>query len=204
VKTSLDAVPALTVKAALVPVLPEAVAAMVNEPVFVIVTLCGSSTPAVNVPDVTGLPVRAPVEVSDTVEVNDVTVLLFTSCAVILKLNAVPAVCVPIVPPPLFSTLKWSRAPGLTVAIVAKPVWLDPSVTVTVRLLPATVGVTLALVNTPAVNAADVPVTPAVPPNVTVEVKLVTVLLFVSFAVIVAIWNAVPAVCGEEMVEMAK
>jgi len=46
----------LTMNAALVPVLPEAVAVIVNEPVLVIVTLCGSSTPATKVPDVTGFP----------------------------------------------------------------------------------------------------------------------------------------------------
>jgi ABC-type polysaccharide/polyol phosphate export permease len=90
------------------------------------------------------------------------------------------------------------------VAIVAEPVWPDPSFTVTVRLLPALVGVTLALLNTPAVNAADVPVTPAVPPNVTVDMKLVTVLLFASCAVIVAMVNAVPAVLVPEIDEIAK
>ena len=76
--------------AALVPVLPEALAVIVNEPVLVIVTLCGSSTPATKFP-VTGLPVSVPVEVSDAVEVNEVTVLLLTSCAVMRRPNAVPA-----------------------------------------------------------------------------------------------------------------
>jgi hypothetical protein len=69
----------VTVNAELLPVFPEAVAVIVNEPVFVMVTLCGSSTPATKLPEVTGLPVRTPVEVNDAVEVNDVTVLLFTS-----------------------------------------------------------------------------------------------------------------------------
>jgi hypothetical protein len=79
VYTSFVAAPAFTVNAALVPVLLDAVDVIVNEPVFVMVTLCGSSTPPVKLPEVTGLPVRAPVEVNDAVEVNDVTVLLFTS-----------------------------------------------------------------------------------------------------------------------------
>jgi hypothetical protein len=54
------------------------------------------------------------------------------------------------------------------------------------------------------VKAADVPVTPAVPPKVTVEVKPGTVLLKVSWAVIVVIVKAVPAVCGELIGEIAK
>jgi hypothetical protein len=79
VNTSFVAAPGLTVKAALVPALLPFVAVIVNEPVFVIVTLCGSSTPATKFPEITGLPVSVPVEVRDAVEVNDVTVLLFTS-----------------------------------------------------------------------------------------------------------------------------
>jgi hypothetical protein len=106
VKANLAAAPGLTVNAVLVPVLAEAVAVIVNEPVLVILTLCGSSTPDVNAPEGTGLPVNAPLEVSDAVDVKDVTVLLFTSCAVMRRMNAVPAVCVPIVPPPDCSTLK--------------------------------------------------------------------------------------------------
>ena len=106
VKASFAAAPAFTVNALPVPLLLEAVAVIVNEPVFVIVTLCGSSTPATKLPEVTGLPVKAPVEVRDAVETNDVTVLLFTSCAVRRRLNAVPAIWVPIAPPPVFSTLK--------------------------------------------------------------------------------------------------
>jgi hypothetical protein len=97
-----------------------------------------------------------------------------------------------------------SQVPVAYTVTVAEPVWPDPSFTVTVKLLPATVGVTLAPLNTPEVNAADVPVTPAVPPNVTVEPKLVTVLPFGSCAVIVVMAKAVPAVCGDEMAEIAK
>jgi hypothetical protein len=73
-----------------------------------------------------------------------------------------------------------------------------------VKLLPATVGVTLTALNTPAVNAADVPVIPAVPLYATVDVKLVAVLLFASSAVMVMPVIAVPAVCGDEIAEIAK
>ena len=126
--------------------------------------------------------------------------LLLASCDCTVTLNAVPAV-------PVLGTVVYASfvaSPGLTVVIVAEPVWPDPSFTVTVKLLPATVGVTLALLNTPAVNAGDVPVTPAVPPYVTVEVKPVAVLLFASCAVIVAMVNAVPAVFVPEIAEITK
>jgi len=86
---------------------------------------------------------------------------------------------------------------------VAVPVLLEP-VTTKVLLAPAVVGVTLTLLNTPKVKAADVPVIPAVPLYATVETKLVTVLLFTSCAVSVIPVMAVPAVCGDEIVEMAK
>ena len=89
-------------------------------------------------------------------------------------------------------------------AIVAEPVWPDPSFTVTVNPLPATTAVTLALFNTPPLKVPDVPVTPAVPPNVTVPEKLVTVLLFTSCAVIVSMLNGTPAVCGDEIADTAK
>ena len=85
-------------------------------PLLVIVALCGSRTPAVKLPEVSGLPVRIPFEVSTTVPVKD-AVALFTSWAVTLMLNAVPAVCVPIGPPPLFSTRKWSRGPTVNVTV---------------------------------------------------------------------------------------
>ena len=102
--------------------------------------------------------------------------------------------------------VEWAAlaAPGLMVLIVADPVWLEPSVTVTVKLLPATVGVTLALFSTPDVKVPDVPVAPAVPPKVTVLPKLVAVLLPASWAVIVVMVKGVPAVCGDEMEEITK
>ncbi len=86
---------------------------------------------------------------------------------------------------------------------VAVPVLVDP-VTMKVLLVPATVGVTLTPVKWPAVKAPDVPVIPAVPLYVTVPVKPVTVLLFTSCAVSVMPVMGVPAVCGEEIAEMAK
>jgi hypothetical protein len=62
--------------------------------------------------------------------------------------------------------------------------------------LPVFEIVTLWLLNTPAVNAAVVPPAVRFPVDVTVAVETnpVTVLLFMSWAVIVAIVNGVPAV----------
>src|SRR5439155_1524785 len=70
------------------------VAVSVKLPVYEIVTLCEASTPAVNAAVVPPAD-SVPVDVMVAVPVNPVTVLLFTSRAVILMLNAVPAVCVP-------------------------------------------------------------------------------------------------------------
>src|SRR5437773_2373499 len=106
VSTTCAGAPGFTVKEALAPVFPLPVAVIVVEPMLVIVTLCGSNTPAVNVPDVTGAPASAPLDVNVTGPVKVVTVLLLTSCAVTRMLNAVAAVCVAIVPPPVFSTRK--------------------------------------------------------------------------------------------------
>ena len=61
-------------------------------PDWVSVTLC-VRTPLTNALDTVGLIVPAFV-VKSTVPVKLVTVLLFASCAVIVALNAVPAVCV--------------------------------------------------------------------------------------------------------------
>ena len=91
---------------------------------------------------------------------------------------------------------------GLTLKMLV-PVLPDP-VTTKLRLVPATVGVTLTPVNWPDVKEVDVPVIPAVPLYVTVPVKLVTVLLFKSCAVSVMFVIAVPAVCGDDMAEIAK
>ena len=76
--------------------------------------------------------------------------------------------------------------------------------TMNVLPLPAVVGVTLTPVNWPDVNAAEVPVIPAVPLYATVLVKLVTVLLLTSCAVSVIPVIAVPAVCGDDIADIAK
>src|SRR5207245_11545431 len=81
-------------------------------------TLCEASTPAANgavVPPADSVPV----DVIVAVPVNPVTVLLFASRAVILMLNAVPAVCVGMAPPPgAASTRKLFSTPGFTVIAV--------------------------------------------------------------------------------------
>src|SRR5438552_2959260 len=82
--------------------------------VFEIVTLCEASTPAVNAAVVPPAD-SVPVEVMVAVPVNPVTVLLFASSAVILMLNAVPAACVPMAPPPAASTRRLFNTPGFTV-----------------------------------------------------------------------------------------
>src|SRR2546427_12850351 len=61
---NLFSAPAFTVNALLVPVFPEFAAVIVKLPVFVRVTLCGSSTPAANAAVVTGAPTSAPVDVN--------------------------------------------------------------------------------------------------------------------------------------------
>ena len=82
---------------------------MVKLPMLEMVTLWETSTPLVNV-DVVPLPAdREPVDVISTVfptPVKAVTVLLLASSAVIWMLNAVPAFCVPMAPPPAASTRK--------------------------------------------------------------------------------------------------
>jgi hypothetical protein len=150
-----------------------------------------------------GVNVFVPVE-----ELASVTVLVasavfafpFASCrCTVIAVEATPAATVTAV---LVITSLLAAA-GLIVAMVAVPVLADP-VTMKVLPLPATVGVTLTPLNTPDVKLADVPVIPAVPLYATVETKLVTVLLFTSCAVSVMPVMAVPAVCGDEIVEMAK
>src|SRR5207247_3476701 len=124
-----------------------------------------------------------PVDVSVAVPLNPVTVLLFASRAVILMLTAVPAVCVPMAPPPNASTRKLLSAPGFTVNGLLVP--FDPFVAVSVKL-PVFEIVTLCEVSTPPENAAVVPPADSVPVDVMVAapVNPVTVLLFASRAVL--------------------
>jgi hypothetical protein len=103
--------PGFTVKELLVPLAepPVRVAVIVRPaPDCKIVTLCDASTPLVNVPDTDGMIVPAFVVRSTVapVPVNCVTVALDPSRAVILMLNAVPATCVPMLPPAAASTRK--------------------------------------------------------------------------------------------------
>src|SRR6059036_2119805 len=183
--------PGFTVNALLVPLDPF-VAVSVKLPMFEIVTLCEVSTPAVNAAVVPPAD-SVPVDVMVAVPVNPVTVLLFASRAVILMLNGVPAICVPMAPPPAASTRKLFSTPGFTVNALLVP--LDPFVAVSVKL-PVFEIVTLCEVSTPAVNAAVVPPADSVPVDVMVAVPVnpVTVLLFTSRAVILML-NAVPAAC---------
>jgi hypothetical protein len=73
------------------------------------VTLWEANTPLVNVAVVPLPAERVPVDVISTVlpaPVNGVTVLFSVSWAVIWILKEVPAVCVPMFPPPAASTKK--------------------------------------------------------------------------------------------------
>src|SRR5947199_93129 len=149
---------------------------------FEIVTLCEANTPAVNAAVVPPAD-SVPVDVMVAVPVNPVTVLLFTSRAVILMLNPVPAVCNSSHPPPAYATRNLFSTPGFTVNALLVP--LDPLVSVSVPH-PAFFLATLCEANTPAVNAAVVPPADSVPVDVMVAVPVnpVTVLLFTSRAVI--------------------
>src|SRR5207249_4471032 len=119
-----------TVNALLVPLDPF-VAVSVKLPVFESAAERRVGTPAVNAAVVPPAD-SVPVDVMVAVPVNPVTVLLFASRAVILMLTAVPAVCVPMAPPPAFSTRKLFSAPGFTVNALLVP--LDPLVAVSVKL----------------------------------------------------------------------
>ena len=163
------------------------------------------STPAVNaaeVPVAPAVPAKATVPVKTFgPELRTLPLASFAVMLTMLPLMDAPAVADAIV---VGLITKDASTPGFTVVMVAEPVWLEPSSTVTVSDEPATVGVTLTLERTPAVNAAEVPVTPAVPPKATVPVKPVAVLLFASRAVSVMPVIAVPAVCGVEIAEIEK
>src|SRR5206468_3804899 len=160
--------PGFTVNALLVPFDPF-VAVSVKLPMFEIVTLCEASTPDANVAVVTGAPTSVPVDVSVAVPVNPVTVLLVASPAVILILNAVPAVCLPMAPPPAASTRKLLSPPRFTVN--AFPMRRSPVVAVSVKL-PVFEIVTLCEASTPDANAAVVPPADSVPVDVMVAVPL--------------------------------
>src|SRR5439155_1087485 len=114
-----------------------------------------------------------------------------------LTLKGVPAVWVPIEPPPAASTLKWSRPASFTVKVLEVPVFVPAwSVAVTVATDPDWVRVTEWEARTPEVNAADC-THPAlhvlVEVTSTVPVNPVTVLLKVSWAVTLTL-KGVPAV----------
>ena len=193
-------------KVLLVPVSlkPVLVAVRVKLPVLEIVTLCEANTPPVKAA-VVPLPEESiPLEVMFTVPVNPVTVLLLPSRAVTLTLNALPAVCVGMVPPPELSTRKFAKTPGSTVKVLLVPVWPDPSSAVIVLAVPVCVTVT-DCVNTPAVKLPEVvgAIVPAVVDNPTVPVKPVTVLFVESCAVNVML-KAVPATCGLVILPIAK
>src|SRR5437016_3035344 len=170
------------------------VAVSVKLPVFEIVTLCEASTPDANAAVVPPAD-SVPVDVMVAVPVNPVTVLLFTSRAVILMLNAVPAACVPMAPPPAASTRKLFSAPGFTVIRGLVFAVFEPSViSVAVRVLvPAVFSVTLN-VCVPEASAAFAGRVALVSVEVipTVCVELMT-FQFASTAFTVTM-NAVPAV----------
>ena len=103
---------------------PVRVAVIVKLPVLEIVTLCEARTPELKAAVVPLPEDSIPVEVMFTVPVKPVTVLLLVSCAVTLMLNALPAVCVLILP-----RAKWCNAPAFTVKLLLMPVWPEPSST---------------------------------------------------------------------------
>ena len=139
-------------------------------------------TPAVNAPDVVGLILPAFV-VRSTVPAKDVWVLLNVSCAVMVALNAIPAVCGLL----MVLMAKWCSAAGSTVKVLLVPVSVPP-VLVTVIVFPVPAWVTDTLcVNCPLTNALDIEglIVPAVVEKSTVPVKPVAVLPLASIAVIV-------------------
>ena len=107
VNTSWVAAPALTVAMAAEPVSPSPSLTVTVKlfPATVGVTLKPLNTPEVNGPDE---PVTPAVPPNVTGPVKLVTVLLFTSCAVIVMAKAVPAVW----GDSIAEIAKWSRGPG--------------------------------------------------------------------------------------------
>ncbi len=142
--------PALTENAALVPFSAPPVRVAVRvapAPACVSVTLQLASTPAVKVPVVASPADPARFDVTSTVAPAPsklVTVLPFASCAVMRIENGVPAVCVPIAPPPAASTRKWSSAPAVNATAASPDVIALPAIvplTVAVPVVVAAVRV---------------------------------------------------------------
>ena len=149
---SLLTVPALTVNAADVPASepPDVRVAVTvcDDPARVNVTSCDDSTPAVNADVVVDVPdENSDVDVRSTVPVKFVTVRPPESCAVILTLNAVPAVWVPSAAPPVVVTANCDRAPYAVMAVDASDC---------VPLPFALIGVTLNAYVVPAVRPVTV------------------------------------------------
>src|SRR6266508_962450 len=105
------------------------------------------------------------VELMSTVPVNPVTVLSSASWATTLTSNEEPAVCVPIAPPDVLVTAKWSRLPGPNVRLSLSPaVSASPLVRVAVRTTPDSArGYATPRIVTELVPASIVPVN--VPPS---------------------------------------
>jgi hypothetical protein len=156
--------PATTVKAALVPVSepPERVAVIVRlaEPASVSVTDCEASTPDAKAAVVTGEPTSPAFEVRIAVPTNPATVLLKASLAVILIVNATPAVCWGMAPPPAFSTRKLLSAPGFTVNELLVPFSDPPDRVAVMESDPTLVIVTAQGSRIPLVNVPVVPPPP--------------------------------------------
>ncbi len=101
------------------------VAVIVKLPVFEIVTACDARTPFVNAAVAPEPAESVPVDVMFTVfpaPVKPVTVLLLASRAVMRMLKPVPAVWVPIAPPPAASTRKLAERAGVDRERIARAV----------------------------------------------------------------------------------
>ncbi len=139
-------------------------------------------TPATNAADTVGVIVPAVVDRS-TGPVKLVTVLLFASCAVTLTLNAVPAVCVGMLPPAPASTLKWCSAPAVTLNVVLSPVRLAAVAPIVIdpAVWPVTDREAMPLAAVDAVSPVTVPPPMFVLAKVTdVVLSVVITLLFAS------------------------
>src|SRR5947208_2747057 len=95
-------------------------------PASVRVTEWEARTPEVIAAESVHAEVHVLLDLRSTVRVNPVTVLLKESRAMTLTLKGVPAVWVPIEPPPAASTLKWSRDPTSTRLNFSHQIRSDP------------------------------------------------------------------------------